>query len=399
MKEQDYMNIMGAIRGEYLEEAVSWDGSERRRIRQIRRMTVSFGAVAAALAVVIGMIAYKANKDRIEIANSVPESSIVSTPDESSQVPVIEQETNLFGGHGELRRVKDARGDIFYDDEYVYMGTNKVSLLQSGKYIPMDDSEIPKGLMSDGKTLFRLHDGKLFETDSYGNETELMNLADYQLPNAGENAQILIAKKISSRMLVILYGQPDWSAAEYLVVDLQNKQVLKMKQGLSGLTEISETSFYALDYTDGSLYRISLNNGELLEENVLGPIYQQEDTPVGVESAKLDGKQLYMIVRDETYSGGEPAARHVVRDLATGKMAETEFPQNQNAYLGSALIRTGVEDGRLAAYRSNPDLSNEMRILYLPFADYIDTQTYGTPDLRLGGMLFESAELVILRFE
>ena len=396
MKEQDYMNIMGAIRGEYLEEAVSWDGSERRRIRQIRRMTVSFGAVAAALAVVIGMIAYKANKDRIEIANSVPESSIVSTPDESSQVPVIEQETNLFGGHGELRRVKDARGDIFYDDEYVYMGTNKVSLLQSGKYIPMDDSEIPKGLMSDGKTLFRLHDGKLFETDSYGNETELMNLADYQLPNAGENAQILSAKKISSRMLVILYGQPDWSAAEYLVVDLQNKQVLKMKQGLSGLTEISETSFYALDYTDGSLYRISLNNGELLEENVLGPIYQQEDTPVGVESAKLDGKQLYMIVRDETYSGGEPAARHVVRDLATGKMAETEFPQNQNAYLGSALIRTGVEDGRLAAYRSNPDLSNEMRILYLPFADYIDTQTYGTPDLRLGGMLFESAELVIL---
>ena len=97
MKEQDYMNIMGAIRGEYLEEAVSWDGSERRRIRQIRRMTVSFGAVAAALAVVVGMIAYKANKDRIEIANSVPESSIVSagTSREASGVPCLKPRRGL----------------------------------------------------------------------------------------------------------------------------------------------------------------------------------------------------------------------------------------------------------------------------------------------------------------
>ena len=70
MKEQDYMNLMGTIRGEYLEEAVSWDGSERRRIRQIRRMTVSFGAVAAALAIVVGMIAYKEQKQKIPTADS-----------------------------------------------------------------------------------------------------------------------------------------------------------------------------------------------------------------------------------------------------------------------------------------------------------------------------------------
>ena len=390
MKEQDYMNIMGAIRGEYLEEAVSWDGSERRRIRQIRRMTVSFGAVAAALAVVVGMIAYKANKDRIEIANSVPESSIVSTPDESSQVPVIEQETNLFGGHGEVRQIQNTMGSMLYDDEYLYLGMSKVSLLQSGKYIPMDESAYPAGLMTDGRTLFRLHDGKLFETDSYGNETELMNLSDYQLP---ENSSFFGIKKLSSRMLVLQSSEEN---PQQTVIDLQGKKALKTDQVRSVMGAAGETGYYAMDDTDGSLYLVTLNNGTLKTENVLGPVYSQNEATCSIDSAKLDGGKLYMIAREITNDEGGYIKWHIVRDLATGKMVKTELPGNQNIYLGSALIRSAIEDGAFTVYRSNLDLSNETRILHLPVSDYIDVQTYGMPDVPLVETVTESPDLVRL---
>ena len=114
MKENEYMNIMSGIREEFIEEAVSWDGSERKRIRQIRRMTTGFGAVAAAIAVVVGTIADKERKDDLLAADS----------QESETESVTEDKTlNLFGGHGDIEVIKSLWCDNFYrDDDYWYDG-------------------------------------------------------------------------------------------------------------------------------------------------------------------------------------------------------------------------------------------------------------------------------------
>lgn len=58
MKEQDYMKIMNDLREDYISEAVSWDGSAQKNRRAIRRMSYGIGAIAAAMAVVIGGIGY-----------------------------------------------------------------------------------------------------------------------------------------------------------------------------------------------------------------------------------------------------------------------------------------------------------------------------------------------------
>ena len=68
MKENDYMKWMEGIHEEYLVEAASWTGNERRHIRMMRRYAAGMGSVAAALAVVIGGIAYT-NRKMPDIAN------------------------------------------------------------------------------------------------------------------------------------------------------------------------------------------------------------------------------------------------------------------------------------------------------------------------------------------
>ncbi len=73
MKENDYMKWMEGIHEEYLVEAASWTGNERRHIRMMRRYAAGMGGVAAALAVVIGGIAYT-NRKMPNIANGgIPE--------------------------------------------------------------------------------------------------------------------------------------------------------------------------------------------------------------------------------------------------------------------------------------------------------------------------------------
>ena len=92
MREQDYMKIMNNLREDYISEAVSWDGTAQKNRRSIRRMSLGVGAIAAAMAVVVGGIGYGIYRDRltanpqlensditIEKLNNRDRSSITST--------------------------------------------------------------------------------------------------------------------------------------------------------------------------------------------------------------------------------------------------------------------------------------------------------------------------------
>ena len=47
MREQDYMKIMNNLREDYITEAVSWDGTEQKNRRAIKRLSLGVGAIAA----------------------------------------------------------------------------------------------------------------------------------------------------------------------------------------------------------------------------------------------------------------------------------------------------------------------------------------------------------------
>ena len=199
MKEKDYMNVMYNIREEYIEEAISWDGAERRRSRSIHRMTMSVGAIAAAIAVTIGVIAYTA-KNTNELLPADSDSA--------------EDGRNIFGGHGELTPYLSTGGAAFFrDDECWYRGsylTMSEYLLSSTPNYQYDKWSVNGGkingicddpacthsegsgcpvsryfsktnngrLMTDGEKLYVARANKLYVTDSYGNETLFFEFGD-----------------------------------------------------------------------------------------------------------------------------------------------------------------------------------------------------------------------------
>ena len=384
MKEQDYMNIMGAIRGEYLEEAVSWDGSERRRIRQIRRMTVSFGAVAAALAVVVGMIAYKANRDKIDTANSDTESSIVDDP-ETTQ--------NLYGGHGELRQISGANGTICYDDDYVYEGDARWSVRSGGKVVRLTEDQIPDNLFMDGENLFTVHDGQIFETDSFGKETVLIDISAFQFPMQLEPAQICGLQKLSDRLLCIEYNEN----AQYptlLIADLQNSMAYQQDDPtFCALFPDSEISYYAFSAAAGTLARYELSVGSLSKESIRN---MDAYTDFGTFAVR-DGK-FYTTAKQYQIGEADPETmpeQYLSVDLKTGEVTEETFSLSERICAGNAFIRSAYENGKFCLYRRGLDRMNEQLVFSVPFEQYLDTAKYGTPDVPSFLSVYESDDMII----
>ncbi|MBP0971435.1 MAG: hypothetical protein J5753_05280 [Oscillospiraceae bacterium] len=387
MKEQDYMNIMGSIRGEYLEEAVAWDGAQRRRIRQIRRMTVSFGAVAAALAVVVGMIAYRANKDKIDTANSDKDSSVTED---------LEKQRNLYGGHGELHQIRGMNGIICYDDDYVYEWSEKWSVRSGGKTIRMQDDEVPENLFKDGENLFRLHDGKIFETDSFGKETELIDIAAWQFPLTVEADRIHSVQKLSERLLCIGYD----NNAQYealLICDLQTKTAVQQYDPtFCTLFPDSETSYYAFSSMAGRLAKYELNaDGSLTDTAVwdAGQVHYEYNAVV------LKDQKLYLAVKQYQIGEADPATvpeRWMVADLNSGKLEDAEVSMNDRLYAGTAKIRMTTDADSFQVYRSTLDGRDEKQIFSVPFDQYFDTAAYGTPELPGYQSVYESDDMVIV---
>ncbi|MBQ9906380.1 MAG: hypothetical protein IJM46_06395 [Oscillospiraceae bacterium] len=155
MKEQDYMKIMNGLREDYISEAVSWDGTAQKNRRAIKRMTYGLGAIAAAIAVVIGTIGYSTYRDHL-------------AADSESNPDIAEERLNILGGYGEIKGYRDSTGhSVFRDDNYFYLGEAKCAIDGSTGLLLNEDI----GLLTDGKQLYTQHDGNVYITDSYGAET------------------------------------------------------------------------------------------------------------------------------------------------------------------------------------------------------------------------------------
>ncbi|MBR3418159.1 MAG: hypothetical protein IKG82_05660, partial [Oscillospiraceae bacterium] len=390
MKEQDYMNIMGAIRGEYLEEAVSWDGSERRRIRQIRRMTVSFGAVAAALAVVVGMIAYKANRDKIDTANSDTESSTVED---------IETTENLYGGHGALRQMTGNYGTACYDDENVYSGDAKWSVKSGGKVTYMSEDEIPDGLFMDGKHLLRLHDGRIFETDSFGRETELVDIASFQFPMQIEPERIVKLRKLGERLLCMDYDEN----AQYptlLIADLSNKVVYQQDDPTCcTLFPDGDTSYYAFNSVTGTLVHYALKNGSLTGEQ----LWDADEAYFACNAAAVQDGCLYLTAKKAENGSGNTDTlpeRYLVVDLSSGQLrTDAVLAPDARSYIGTAFYTAEIKNGVFCVYRNaftDTDPEGGKPVFSVPVDQYFDTERYGMPQMPDFLSIYESEEMMIV---
>ncbi|MBR5361905.1 MAG: hypothetical protein IK134_01070 [Oscillospiraceae bacterium] len=178
MKEQDYMKIMNGLREDYISEAVSWDGTAQKNRRAIRRMTYGLGAIAAAIAVVIGTIGYSSYRDHL-------------AADSESNPDIAEERLNILGGYGELHGYLTADGRSFFrDNSYFYGEDVKWAIDGSTPLINVEGDSTPL-LLTDGKQLYTQHDGNVYVTDSYGGETLAFSLDDtlncvsriHKLPN------------------------------------------------------------------------------------------------------------------------------------------------------------------------------------------------------------------------
>ncbi len=392
MKEQDYMKLMGSIRGEFLEEAVSWDGSERRRIRQIRRMTVSFGAVAAALAVVIGMIAYKTNKDRIDTADSDTESSIIDD---------LEGRQNLYHGHGELRQITGANGTICYDDEYVYEWSAKWSVRSGGRTVRLEADDVPQNLYKDGEHLFTVHDNKIFETDSFGNETLLIDIAAFKTNQKIDTNRITKIQKLSNRLVALFTDEPQNITAEtVLIADLQKKEItLQPEVGGSKLFPDTENSYYVFGMQAEALVRFDMDTGNgdsiwLVASEYNDPAYNLELKDAVMQNGKLYLTGKYYKVGEE--DPNSVPDQYMVLDVETKKLTEKKYGSNERIYAGTAFVRAAIEDGSFNVYRSTLDLENEKLVFSVPVSQYLDTETYEMPDMPDFLSVYESDDMMIV---
>ncbi|MBR3045344.1 MAG: hypothetical protein IKI45_12790 [Oscillospiraceae bacterium] len=163
MREQDYMKIMNNLREDYITEAVSWDGTEQKNRRAIKRLSLGVGAIAAAFAVVVGGIGYGVYRDRL---------SANSNHDPNNSEIELEQ-INVLGGHGEIRGYIGSDGEGFFrDDTYFYRNGFKWATDGSTDMIlNYDSGQRQQELLTDGEQLYIQHDGNVYVTDSYGEET------------------------------------------------------------------------------------------------------------------------------------------------------------------------------------------------------------------------------------
>ncbi|MBQ6041018.1 MAG: hypothetical protein IJL32_09625 [Oscillospiraceae bacterium] len=426
MKENEYMNIMSGIREEFIEEAVSWDGSERKRIRQIRRMTTGFGAVAAAIAVVVGTIAYKERKDDLLAADS----------QESETESVTEDTTlNLFGGHGDIEVIKSLWCDNFYrDDDYWYDGTVKWSVRSSGEALPCTtvSSMIQnKTLYADDQQLYRVYDGKIFVTDGFGNETELVDMNQWKNGNGGlyeiaENLDRI--QKVGDALLLECYStQVQDSAVAEVSFDDENPDLecpddenlnccafcydvicVNLKDGSANTMEGAESSmvigsddtgFYTYSYTSRGIHRYDFNGR--LQGNE--PVWAFTDDASLMYAKYADGK-LYAVLDYADYNI-DPATGETVYettrkeyriyDIASGDETTISADPDENILIGKMLYRARFEDGRFVIDRYTLDMDDQRTVYAVTASELWDTEHYPLPRVDIMNIAEADGELLI----
>ena len=173
MKEQNYVKIMSRISKDKIDEAFLYQSAHKNR-SSIRRMSKGIGAIAAAIALIAGGIGYNAYRERTGTDSGGEQSDGL----------------NLLGGHGEIRGFVGSSGKIlFRDDDNYYLSadgrTGSEETTEGGAspdtscYLwwaingngTARTASYGGRLLTDGEQLYLYHDGQLFVTDSYGNQT------------------------------------------------------------------------------------------------------------------------------------------------------------------------------------------------------------------------------------
>ena len=220
MKEKDYMETMQHIRREYIDEAMKWDGSERRRSRIIRRMTLGIGAIAAAIAVAVGVIAYGAKGRELRPANS-----------ELLQ----DSEQNFLGGYGEIRGYLGS-GDmtVLCDRSRTYFQRNPYDLTaytDGGDKIEFMTENC--GVLTDGERLYSADGLSLSVIDSRGAKSDFFTLTEdcpgyLLIQNSVSIFRFTAVQHLSGDYYAISYDAPLDSSAVYhtVIYDAQQKKTV-----------------------------------------------------------------------------------------------------------------------------------------------------------------------------
>ena len=297
MKEKDYMNIMYGIREEYIEEAITWDGAERRRSRMIHRMTMSVGAIAAAIAVTVGVIAYTARNTN-EMLPGNQDSTV--------------EKLNILGGHGELNPYLSTAGAAYFrDDDCWYCG----SYLTISDYLLSDTSQyrydkwsVNGGmitnicddpacthdrnadcpvskyfsntnngrLMTDGEKLYVARENKLYITDSYGNEVLFFEFGDDPMNKEFRPDRAFIdgIKALGNDCFLITTRDDEMAIPAYRLFNSKENSIRLFEHGNDIQPDGKGEGFYfrendvyycSFDHPDEPQFAFTVSDGELLE--------------------------------------------------------------------------------------------------------------------------------------
>ena len=352
MKEQDYMNIMGTIRGEFIEEAVSWDGAERRRIRQIRRMTASFGAVAAAVAVVVGVVAYKERLKKPTIATSDTESSMTED---------LEQTENIFGGQGEIRVYpgNDVFADFYKDDTSWYYKGQKWSAAGGGRSV---SAEKPENFYSDGKQMYSIHDDKIFELDSFGEETLLVDASEWQDLRPNDGPITRICREGDTLVYTVENGS---QYGQSVAVNLKTGEAQEFPFGMyTYLAGGGEDGIYGCNYDTGTFQHFDADGNMTGDE----PVFEMPEDKKLYSAVIVDGRiyAVYQKLDKDSMSYSEEKYL-VFFDTKTNLLSgERTFADGSIVQTKNACYRILLADGTFSVFRATLDARDEKLVYTVP---------------------------------
>ncbi|MBQ8921345.1 MAG: hypothetical protein IJ060_04180 [Oscillospiraceae bacterium] len=290
MNETKYTEIMSGIRRDYIEEAVTWDGSERKHSREIRRMTLGICGIAASIAVVSGFLFFSARKNKPETRSAPPALS--------------ESEQNFLGGHGELRPYLSTGDQILLRDaEYCYMMPVAASdeLLMMNRWRPDDtadgDSIIMEAIstdhhiLSDGERMYEAEWRKLWLIDSKGVLTAFFTLTT-DCPGYNLTEDLLMftgVQHLTGDWYAIRYQFPQEDAVELyeVIYNAASQEILSAER--ASLWNPSATGdgtgYYEVDYEKGYVCRHSFTDRDFCEE--IYPVMRN------MSDLRLSGDKLY----------------------------------------------------------------------------------------------------------
>lgn len=295
MNEQKYTEIMKGIRREYIDEAVTWDGSEQKRSREIRRTTIGICGIAASIVVVAGFLFYGARKNQTQR---------ISTPQ-----AISDSEKNFLGGHGELKPYLST-GDqiVLRDAEYCYLmpvtarGEQMINRWRPEDPYRDDDSirgdfngimeaiGTDHSILSDGERMYEADWRKLWIIDSKGVLTAFFTLTTdcpgYNLTD--DLLKITGVQHLTGDWYAIRYEFPQGDGIEQyeVIYNAGTKEILSAERASVWRLSVTGdgTGYYEVD-PEGYVCRHSFTDRDFCEQ--IYPVMRN------MSDLRLCGDKLY----------------------------------------------------------------------------------------------------------